>query len=203
MRVVIVDYNMGNVKSIISALKFIGVDNIQVSNARAVLEKAEKLILPGVGSFAHAIENIKKKQLDCVLNELVLEKKKPILGICLGMQLMGVSSTENGDSLGLGYINGFVTKLNEQHVKIPHVGFNQVIVDDSSRLYQGMSGNIDFYFTHSYRMNSHENINQCFCEYSEPFIASYEVDNIAGVQFHPELSQYNGLRLIKNFIEQF
>lgn len=203
MKIVIVDYGMGNIKSITGALNFIGVNNIEISNDYLTLKNADKLILPGVGSFAQAMETITAMNLDRCLHEIVIENKKPILGICLGMQLMGNSSTENGNHKGLGFVDGEVTRLREQFEKIPHVGFNQVTVYDSTKLYKGMSGNIDFYFTHSYKMNSECNLNQTLCEYSESFIASYEVGNIAGVQFHPELSQYNGLKLIKNFVEYF
>lgn len=203
MKVVIVDYGMGNIKSIIGALKFIGVDDIAVSYEYEKLKNADKLILPGVGSFSQAMTTIREMHLEEYLSDLVMLNKKPILGICLGMQLMGISSTENGQNTGLGFVDGIVTKMNSLNLKIPHVGFNQVVIDSNLKLYGGMKGNLDFYFTHSYKMNSQKFINQCFCEYGENFIASYEVGNIAGVQFHPELSQHNGLRLLKNFIELF
>lgn len=203
MKIVIVDYGMGNIHSLCSALNFLGASEVFVSNQREEIVNAEKLILPGVGAFSEAMQNIKKINLDQYLNIAIIDKKIPVLGVCLGMQLMGKSSTENGYHDGLGYINGKIDSFNDQMVKIPHVGFNQVIVNSDFRLYQHIRGNIDFYFTHSYKINSEENINACFCEYGENFIASYEKDNIAGVQFHPELSQKNGLKLLKNFIEKF
>lgn len=203
MKVVIVDYGMGNINSLIGALKYIGVNDVEVSHEYVQLKKAQKLILPGVGSFFQAMKTIRDMHLEEYLCEIVMQDKKPILGICLGMQLMGMSSTENGYSNGLGFVNAVVTKLSEQSPKIPHVGFNQVMVNGHCKLYRGFQGNIDFYFTHSYKMSSEDNINQCFCHYSENFIASFEINHIAGVQFHPELSQYHGLQLLKNFIEQF
>ena len=202
MKVVIVDYSMGNITSIIGALNFIGISDVVVSHEYDVLKSADKLILPGVGAFSQAMRIIREKKLDSYLHDIVMGYKKPILGICLGMQLMGMSSTEQGSHIGLGYVNGAVTKLSDRCVKIPHVGINQVIVNNL-RLYQGMCGNVDFYFTHSYKMSCDENINQSICEYDESFIASFELGHIAGVQFHPELSQYHGLHLLKNFVEKF
>jgi len=203
MNIAIVDYGMGNIKSITGALKYVGVTNILVSSDPALLAKADKLILPGVGAFGKAIEQIREKNLDSLLKELVYGNKKPILGICLGMQLMGKSSDENGLNDGLGFVDAVVRKM-EYGVKIPHVGFNQVLLNKSAKLYSGFNtDNVDFYFTHSYSMRSNEDINQGICEYKEKFVASFELDHIAGVQFHPELSQYNGLRVYKNFVTLF
>lgn len=203
MRVVIVDYGMGNVKSILSALRYVGVDDIVISCCQEDFQNADKLILPGVGSFREAMNNIREKKLDLYLTEAVVHHKKPILGICLGMQLMSQSSNEHGESKGLCFIDGNVSRFNDG-VKIPHVGFNQVKINDNLKLFNGLNGEVDFYFTHSFRMNSSSNINACFCQYgAEAFVASYEVENICGVQFHPELSQTNGLKLINNFIEKF
>lgn len=203
MNVVIIDYGMGNIKSLMGALEYIGISNIVISSDYEKLKNADGLILPGVGSFAKAMSVIKETNLDYCLKELVLIDKKPILGICLGMQLMCKSSTEHGMNEGLGFIEGYVTRFNNSDLKIPHVGFNQVEVDNKLRLYHDMDGKIDFYFTHSYRLQSNHKINPSMCYYGEDFIASYEVENIAGVQFHPELSQHNGLKLLNNFINKF
>jgi glutamine amidotransferase len=203
MNLVIVDYGMGNINSIVSALKFVGGQEIIVSSDYEKLKKADKLILPGVGSFGKAMEQIKQKKIDQYLEELVLEKRKPLLGICLGMQLLGFSSTEDGFNHGLGFIDGVVSKFDNSSVKVPHVGFNQVSVGKESKLYEGLPSIADFYFTHSYRMTSDAKINQSTCHYQDDFVASFEMNNIAGTQFHPELSQRNGLQVIKNFIEKF
>ena len=203
MKIVIVDYGMGNIKSITSALKYLGVDDITISNKSEDIELADKLILPGVGSFAKAMNNIKELHLDAILYNAVIKNKKPILGICLGMQLMGDSSEEDGDTMGLSFIKAKVTKFNTKNLKVPHVGFNQVSFTDNSRLYNSLSNLSDFYFTHSFKMQSNENINQAICNYGDDFIVSYEVGNIVGVQFHPELSQTNGLKLLDNFIKNF
>jgi len=143
------------------------------------------------------------KSIDKILEEIVLENKKPLLGICLGMQLLGKSSTEDGYNKGLGFIDGEVVKFESDNLKIPHVGFNQVKTNSSLKLYEGFNGDADFYFTHSYKMTSGSDINNCNCNYGDDFVASFEVENIAGVQFHPELSQTNGIKIIKKFYNKF
>jgi glutamine amidotransferase len=203
MKIVIVDYGMGNIKSISSTLKYLGVNEVVVSDNYEVLKSSDKIILPGVGSFAKAMHQIKEKKLDVFLEEIVLGDKKPLLGICLGMQLLGLSSTEDGFNKGLGFINGDITKFDDTQLKVPHVGFNQVIPCMGSRLYQDIEKNPDFYFTHSFRMLSDADINSSKCDYGHKFLASFELGNIAGVQFHPELSQNNGLKLLNNFIQNF
>uniref|UniRef100_UPI00404A006E imidazole glycerol phosphate synthase subunit HisH n=1 Tax=Flavobacterium sp. TaxID=239 RepID=UPI00404A006E len=204
MRVVIVDYGMGNIRSIVSTLKYLGVQDVVFGSEFKILHSADKIILPGVGSFGKAIAQIKQKKIDEYLNEIVVENKKPLLGICLGMQLLGISSTEDGQNEGLGYVNGYVVKFDNTLIKVPHVGFNQVKVNSKLKLYNGFNDEFaDFYFTHSYRMISNADINQCSCNYQDDFIASFENENIAGTQFHPELSQTNGLKLLKNFIDLF
>jgi len=203
MKVVIIDYGMGNIKSIISALKYIGADDITLTSSSQDIINADKLILPGVGSFAKAMHNINKLKLKEILTQAVIENKKPILGICLGMQLMAESSNEDGLNEGLNFVPAIVKKFEIENLKIPHVGFNQVVIPNDTRLYDGLDNLSDFYFTHSYRMTSNNKINQAICEYGNGFIASYEKDNIAGVQFHPELSQTNGLKLLKNFMDKF
>lgn len=203
MNIAIVDYGMGNIKSLTSTFSYLKVDNVFVTCKLNEFEKADRIVLPGVGSFGKAMTQIKTKSLDVTLKTLVIEKKKPLLGICLGMQLLGLSSTENGFNKGLGYVNGVVTRFDSSKCKVPHVGFNQVKVNANSKLFYGISDYSDFYFTHSYRMHSEDNMNQSLCNYQDDFIASFELDNICGVQFHPELSQSNGLRLLKNFIDYF
>jgi glutamine amidotransferase len=205
MKIAIIDYGMGNVNSITSMLNFIGIDDVQLSSTVSVLEDADKIILPGVGSFGSAMEKIKNDKIDLLLNDLILTKKKPILGICLGMQLLCKSSSEEKFNKGLGFVDGEVTKFQQSNnLKIPHVGFNQIEVDKKSKLFNGIRNNTDFYFTHSYKMLSSElNLISSFCNYGEKFIAGFEFNNIAGVQFHPELSQTNGIKLFKNFINFF
>jgi len=203
MKIVIADYGMGNIKSIISALNYLGADNIVVSANYETLKSADKIILPGVGSFRKAMIQIRENNLDKYLEEIAVENNKPLIGICLGMQLLGTSSTEDGFTTGLGFVNAHCIKFDNTNLKVPHVGFNQLKTDNESKLYHGLPDESDFYFTHSYKMVSDHEINQSYCHYGSDFIASFEYNNIVGVQFHPELSQKNGLRLLKNFIEKF
>jgi glutamine amidotransferase len=204
MRIAIVDYGMGNIHSLISTLNYLGIQDVNLASDFKSLNDADKIILPGVGSFAKAIYQIKKDNIDKHLNKIILENQKPILGICLGMQLLCTSSKEDGNNFGLGYVEGCMTKFDNTIVKVPHVGFNQVKVNNQLRLYNGFESDlVDFYFTHSYRLKSDPSFNQCYCNYQDNFVASFEYGNIAGTQFHPELSQTNGLKLLKNFINIF
>ncbi|MGL2988129.1 imidazole glycerol phosphate synthase subunit HisH [Flavobacterium sp. RSSA_27] len=203
MKIVIADYGMGNIKSIISALNYLGAENIVVSADYETLKCADKIILPGVGSFRKAMIQIRENNLDKYLQEIAVKDKKPLIGICLGMQLLGTSSTEDGFTKGLGFVKAHCLKFDNSNLKVPHVGFNQVKTLTNSKLYDGLANESDFYFTHSYKMVSEDDINQSYCHYGSDFIASFEFDNVVGVQFHPELSQKNGLRLLKNFIDKF
>jgi glutamine amidotransferase len=203
MKLVIVDYGMGNIRSITSSLKYLGVKDVILSADFNVMKSADKIILPGVGSFGKAMFQIKESKLDQSLRQLAMVDKKPFLGICLGMQLMANSSNEDGNNKGLGMVDTIVRRFKSTNIKIPHVGFNQVKIAEKSRLFDGLKDNPDFYFTHSYCMTGDYDINASYCEYGQNFIASFEKDNLAGVQFHPELSQSNGLALLKNFIEKF
>ena len=199
MKITIVDYGMGNIYSLQSALKFLGYDSI-CSNKSEDIINADKIILPGVGSFKIAMDNIIKLKIDKSIKIAVKEHNIPILGICLGMQLLGVSSTEDGFSKGLNLFEGKVTKFTDQSVKIPHVGFNNVYYPDNSTLYKGIKMNSDFYFVHSYKMKTNKIKGIGYTSNGENFVASFEQGNIFGTQFHPEKSQTNGLLLLKNFI---
>jgi len=173
MKIVIVDYGMGNIRSIITTLNYLNVDDVILSNNKYDLEGADRIILPGVGNFDKAIKQINNIGLDVSLGNIVREKQTPLLGICLGMQLLGLSSTENGFNNGLSYVNGEVTKFESSQVKVPHVGFNQVDVNPNSKLFEGIKSGSDFYFTHSFRMHSSQDINQSFCFYQNEFIAAF------------------------------
>jgi glutamine amidotransferase len=203
MKISIVDYGMGNIKSIISTLNYLGINDISLTNKKEEIDICDKIILPGVGSYRIAMNQIRENNIDEILFDNVIVNKKPILGICLGMQLLGMSSTEDGSTEGLKFINGIVSRFDDFDLKIPHVGFNQVAYSSENILYKGLPPNSDFYFTHSYKMDAEENINQGITNYGVDFISSFEFNNIAGVQFHPELSQGNGLKLLNNFIKYF
>ena len=204
MALAIVDYGMGNIRSLVSAFKYLGVSDIVVTSAYEDLKRASKIVLPGVGAYTDAMAKIKDSQLDKMLEELITQDEKPVLGICLGMQLLTESSTEGQYTQGLSLVRGTLTKLPSDAIKVPHVGFDQVSINNDFRLYSGFNEETaDFYFCHSYSLDSADSINPCYCNYGKKFIASFEKDNIAGVQFHPELSQKNGLKLLQNYIEKF
>ena len=198
----IVNYGMGNIRSIQNALKFIGVESRIVRTPDEIL-KSDKLILPGVGSFRVAMENIRKQNLEEALNEAVLKRRIPILGICLGMQLLADWGEEDGLTKGLAWIRGAVKRFPDEKlsVKVPHIGFNTVRFDSAeSSIYDDLGAQADFYFVHSYRMICEDpKATFSWVEYGEKFVAGVHKDNIVGVQFHPEKSQSNGLMLLKNF----
>ena len=201
MKIAIVDYGMGNIRSICSTLNYLGVGEVVLTSDFEELNISDKIILPGVGSFGEAMRKIKEKNIDTILKKIVLNDKKPILGICLGMQLLCNTSTEDGFNKGLSFINAEVNKFDTLGLKIPHIGFNQVKKCEKSILLNNLDLVSDFYFVHSYQVTSNDKIHQSLCTYGKKFIASFEFENIFGTQFHPELSQSNGLKLLKNFID--
>ena len=203
--VVIVDYGMGNIWSVKSALDYIGISSVTSSNPELIIS-ATHLILPGVGSFRKAMKNLTESNIDVAIQHAVNSGSTKILGICLGMQLLGSQSTEDGFSKGLGLVTNKVDRfdksVNKQEIKIPHVGFNLVQFSKNEGLFSNLPPQSDFYFVHSYRMLS-ENLDGIIgtCIYGEKFLAAFQMENIMGTQFHPEKSQTNGLQIIKNFIE--
>jgi len=205
--IVIIDYGMGNLFSIRAALNYLGAEST-ISSDPDVINDATKLILPGVGSFYKAMNNIKKGNLFETILQAVNGRRMPILGICLGMQLLGLSSTEDGFCTGFGFVDTAVERFDEDAclgLKIPHVGFDTVTIDArKSKLFDGLGEHRDFYFTHSFRMACSEQPYAVgLCLHGERFIAAFEKDHICGTQFHPEKSQSNGLLLLKNFIRNF
>lgn len=201
--VVIIDYNVGNVKSIQNMLKRIGVAAILSSNPEEIL-KAEKLILPGVGHFDYGMQMLHQSNLIEILNQKVLIKKSPILGICLGAQLLG-NKSEEGKEKGLGWVDMEVVKFDkskmDKALKIPHMSWNEVEVKKASILFPDKSSVERFYFVHSYHMqpnNYHDVLTTT--NYGYDFVSAVEKDNIFGVQFHPEKSHKFGMNLLKNFV---
>jgi len=203
-QITVIDYGMGNLWSVASAFQYIGC-NVHVSADVKDIVRAEVLILPGVGSFRKAVAKLNAQGIDQAIYEAVLIKKTKIMGICLGMQLMGMRSLEDGDSLGLSLIPSTVEKFSPKEIgtnKIPHVGFDTVNSPSDSQLFQGLSSSTDFYFVHSYRMlpsGLTGKVSTCVCGIE--FLAAYEHENIFATQFHPEKSQINGLVLLKNFLK--
>jgi len=203
--IVIVDYGMGNMRSILKKFEMIKTNAI-VSGDPNVLIKASKLVLPGVGHFAHGMENIRKHNLLSVLNKIVLEDKRPVLGVCLGMQLMAKHS-EEGDVDGLGWFDAKVNRFNfadeKEHLRVPHVGWNTIkILKKECPLISGVEENTRFYFTHSYHFIFQQNSEVVAnTSYGVPFPSIVQKENIYGTQFHPEKSHAAGLRLYENFCQ--
>jgi len=198
----ILNYGMGNIRSIQNALNYIEIENNIIEKPEKIIE-AEKIILPGVGSFGKAMENMEKRGIINPLNEAVLDKKIPVLGICLGMQLLAEGSEEDGMAEGFGWINGVFKKFiaKETKIKVPHVGFNEVVFKEKSNpLFKNIKNKSDFYFVHSYRLSYDEcDFFSSWSEYGGRFVSSVERENIFGTQFHPEKSQSNGLTILRNF----
>lgn len=202
--IAIVDYGVGNLKSIENAVRFFHTDiKVEIVSEPEHLRHYSKIILPGVGAFGDAIKKIREKSFDDALTEEV-ERGKYLLGICLGMQLLGSKSLEYGEHEGLNLIEGDVINFSEvsKTVKIPHMGWNDVEFSRDNRILKDISNNSDFYFVHSYFFNCKFPSDILgLTEYGIKFPSIINKDNIYGSQFHPEKSQEMGLRFIKNFIE--
>lgn len=202
MKVVIVDYGMGNLRSVEKAFRRLGIDSVISSDSSEILS-ADKLVLPGVGHFNRGMQNIKERKIFDVLYESVLIKKKQILGICLGMQLM-TEYSEEGDCEGLGWIKAKTVKFsfNNNNLKIPHMGWNNLDIQNDISLLKNITGEDSFYFVHSYYVNceNEENV-LAKTNYNTKFVSAFYSDNIFGCQFHPEKSHDKGLEIIKNFTE--
>jgi len=198
--VVVIDYGMGNLFSVDSALRYLGVSATLTADPE-VVDRANHVILPGVGSFRLAMERLTAAHLDEAIQRLVARGGQ-LLGICLGMQLLGTSSSEDGATKGLGIIPNRVDHFNEiLGVKVPHIGFNSITPTHQSGLFAHLPESPDFYFVHSYRLTvDHMQFPHATCEYGETFLAAFDGGNVQGAQFHPEKSQSNGLQLLKNFV---
>lgn len=202
-KVTIVDYGMGNLGSVVSALEFLGAaPSISVNPTEII--NADAILLPGVGSFRLAMHRLIENELDDAIKEAVQIKQRKILGICLGFQILAESSTEDGMTAGLGFIPAPVESFDDQRLsgrKLPHIGFNRARLPNSSSLFDGFKTEEDFYFVHSYRLLPQvlPGVN-AICNYGVDFLAAYEHENVFGAQFHPEKSQTNGLRLLANFL---
>jgi glutamine amidotransferase len=202
--IVIIDYGMGNIGSLQNMIKKAGGTSTISSNARDI-ENAEKLILPGVGAFDNGMINLQKLGLIDVLNKKVVVEKTPILGVCLGMQLL-TKSSEEGVLSGLGWLNAKTVKFkftgDSKKLKLPHMGWNTITIRKESLLFNGMYEDARFYFVHSYHLVCEDESDiLTTTNYGYDFVSAVEKGNIFGVQFHPEKSHKYGLKLIKNFLE--
>ena len=214
--VLIIDYGTGNLKSVYNAVKKVSEKQdckIFVSSSIEDLKKSTHIILPGVGAFESCLNGLKKTKIRSCLEEMVLEKKKPFLGICVGMQMLATKGFENGEFPGLDWIGGEVKKINNQNnnLKIPHMGWNTLkFLNETSftkRLLKKMKvanlNDLSAYFVHSYNFkNKNANEKVITTRYGEEITAMVSKENIIGTQFHPEKSHYFGLAFLKTFLEQ-
>lgn len=204
--ITIVNYGLGNMASIVNMLKRIGFHAIVSSDVSDII-RADKLILPGVGSFDEGIKRLHESDLLPALKNKVMDQKIPVLGICLGMQMFAQRS-EEGSLPGLGWIAGDVVRFkfdpSQKNLKIPHMGWNHIQICKKSRLFEDLFYESRFYFVHSYHVvcKNPEDI-AARTVHGYEFVCSFERENIAGVQFHPEKSHKFGMKLLKNFVERF
>lgn len=197
--IAIIDYDAGNLKSVEKALQFLGQECVITRDFHEI-KKADKVILPGVGSFGDAMSQLRKFELDKVIRE-VAEEQKPFLGICLGLQLLFEGSEESEGVEGLHLLDGEILRIPEQEgLKIPNIGWNSLDLQNNGRLFENLNGNPFVYFVHSYYLKAREeSIVKATIEYSTHIHASVEKDNIFACQFHPEKSGTVGLQILSNF----
>jgi glutamine amidotransferase len=198
--VCILDYGSGNVKSVCNLFSAIA-DEVVVSNHVSDISKASHLVLPGVGAFGAAMRKIRENLPILAIEKEVLIKKKPFLGICVGMQVLAEQGAEFGVHHGLGWIKGRVKKLDLNNLPLPHIGWNDISIKQPSPLLTGLGNEPDFYFVHSYVFEVENELNVvATTEYGKEFCCVIQKENLFGVQFHPEKSQRAGLKLAANFL---
>lgn len=196
--ITIIDCGISNLRSVQKAFEKVGIA-AEISRDPHVIEAAEKLVLPGVGAFGQGMENLEKNRLiEPILRHV--KESKPIIGICLGMQLLFSESEELGHHRGLNLLKGRLKRF-PSTVKVPHVGWNQAHIRKQSSLLKGINGESYFYFVHSYYLEPEEDVTLTTTEYGIEFPSSIERNNIFGIQFHPEKSQEKGLMILKNFAD--
>lgn len=197
--VAIIDYGLGNLASVQKALNFLKVDNKITSDTNEI-KSAEIILLPGVGSFAHGMNNLRERGLNLVLTEEVITNKKRFIGICLGMQLIAETGTEPTVNCGLGWIKGVVKKIEAEKLRIPHMGWNNIEVKKETYLKD--LDQKDFYFIHSYHFVPEDiGVVAAYVNYGSKLVAAVQHENIFATQFHPEKSQAAGIALLKKYFE--
>jgi len=203
--ITIIDYGMGNLGSVANMIKKVGGKSL-ITSDREVIREANKIILPGVGAFDNAINNLEKLKLIDVIKEKVLVDKIPTFGVCLGMQLL-TKRSEEGVREGFGFIDAEVKRFHFKNhdFKVPHMGWNLIALHKTSPLFDGMQQQENrFYFVHTYAINCY-NPNDILAttQYGDSFVSAFERDNIIGCQFHPEKSHKFGMQLFRNFVERY
>ena len=201
----IIDYGASNLRSVVNAFEAIG-HSARVTTDPRDLKDAPAIVLPGVGAFGDGMKNLRKLNFIEALNEEVIGKGKPYLGICLGMQFLGKESPEDGQHQGLGWLPGTVKKITpcDRSYKVPHMGWNNVAIERDCDLFSGLGPDPVFYFVHSYHLKIDEASPEAVtstCWHGTKVISSIRYGNIMAVQFHPEKSQQAGLQLLKNFVD--
>ena len=206
MNVTIVDYNSGNISSVINSFQEVAKDkvNIKVTSDLDKIKLSDKLVLPGQGSFKSCIEALNDIEgLVETLNEFAVTNKKPLIGICVGLQMFADLGYEEIETKGLGWISGKVSKIDNQNgkYKLPHIGWNQIEIVKQSKIFENIENNSHMYFVHSYEfIPEDKEIISATTDYSSKIVCAVEKENIFGTQFHPEKSDKIGLKIIKNFI---
>lgn len=204
IKICIADYGCGNTKSIFNAIKYLGYKTI-ISSRNKDISESSHLILPGVGSFSNAVDKIKSNLDLKFLKKNIFENNKPILGICVGMQVLGTYGFEFKKSKGMNWIEGNVSKMKNNPNILPQIGWNNLnIISKNNKLFENIDERDFFYFVHSFKFNpKNKKVILANTRYNEIFSSVILKKNIIGVQFHPEKSQISGLKLLKNFIENF
>lgn len=197
MKIGIIDYGMGNLHSVKNALTYLGYDGF-ISSDIQQLNRSDKLILPGVGAFGDAMSELKKLNLHSWLKDIT-NKNVPLLGICLGMQLMFESSVEHGFTEGLGLLEGTIEKL-DVPLKVPHMGWNKLNIKKEAPLFKGLDENAYVYFVHSFYLETKDDIVSATTNYHKEIQVGAQRDNIFALQFHPEKSGETGLQILKNYV---
>ena len=206
MNVTIVDYNSGNISSVINSFKEVAKDkvNIEVTSDLETIKTSDKVVLPGQGSFKSCIDGLNSiNGLIDTLNEFALESKKPLLGICVGLQMFADIGYEEVETKGLGWISGKVSKIDNKggKFKLPHIGWNEINIKKESKIFKGIENNSHMYFVHSYEfVPEDKSVISATTDYSSNVVCAAEKENIFGTQFHPEKSDKIGLKIIDNFI---
>ena len=206
MNVTIVDYNSGNISSVINSFKEVAKHkvNIEVTSDLSKIKLSDKIVLPGQGSFKSCVDALNSiNGLVDTLNEFAINSKKPLLGICVGLQMFADIGYEEIETKGLGWISGKVSKINNQDgkYKLPHIGWNQINILKDSKIFKNIENNSHMYFVHSYEfVPEDKNVISATTDYSSNIVCSVEKENIFGTQFHPEKSDIIGLKIIQNFI---
>ena len=206
MNVTIVDYNSGNISSVINSFKEVAQNkvNIEVTSDLNKIKSSDKVVLPGQGSFKSCVDALNNiKGLVNTLNEFAINQKKPLLGICVGLQMFADIGYEETETRGLGWMPGKVSKIDNQDgkYKLPHIGWNQINIVKESKIFKNIDNNSHMYFVHSYEfIPSDKNVISATTDYSTNIVCSVEKENLFGTQFHPEKSDKTGLQIIQNFI---